>query len=125
MSTRWIKVVFIASGVYDALLGAAFLLFGGEVFRAAAVPPPNHMGYVHFPALILILFGAMFFLIAANPQGRREWIPFGMGLKAAYFGVVFWYALNGGVPFLWIPFAWADLAFFMLFFAGWRSLREQ
>ena len=125
MSIKWIKLLFVVSGIYDALLGAVFLLFGFEVFRHAGVTPPNHIGYIQFPALILILFGIMFFRIAGDPGGRGEWIPFGMGLKFAYFGVVFWHELRGGVPMLWMPWAWADLAFFLLFFAAWRELRKQ
>ncbi len=123
MSVKWTKVLFIASGIYDALLGLAFLLFGLEVFRFAGVTPPNHIGYIQFPALLLVLFGIMFLGIAKDPGGRYECIPFGMGLKFAYFGVVFWHQLHGGVPFLWIPWAWADLIFFLLFFAAWRNLR--
>ncbi|MGO9338559.1 MAG: hypothetical protein ACLPY1_13745 [Terracidiphilus sp.] len=94
-------------------------------FQFAGVTPPNHIGYIQFPALLLILFGIMFLSIARDPSGRREWIPFGMGLKFAYFGVVFWHELHGGVPMLWIPWAWADLAFFFLFLAAWRHLRRQ
>lgn len=124
MSLKWIKLLFAASGVYDALLGLAFLLFGLQVFQFAGVTPPNHIGYIQFPALLLILFGIMFLQIAAGPEARREWIPFGMGLKCSYFGVVFWHQLHGGVPMLWLPWAWADLAFFLLFFAAWWHLRK-
>lgn len=125
MSMRWIKLVFISSGVYDAVLGVAFLFFGSEIFRLAGVRPPNHLGYIHFPALLLILFGVMFLQIARDPIGHREWIPYGMGFKASYFGLVFWYELFGGIPLLWVPWAWADLAFFLFFFVAWRSLRKQ
>jgi len=85
MSIKWIKLLFAASGIYDALLGAAFLLFGLALFRIAGVTPPNHIGYIQFPALLLILFGIMFLQIAKDPTGRREWIPYGMGLKFAFF----------------------------------------
>lgn len=125
MSIKWIKLLFLVSGIYDALLGVSFLLFGTEIFRLANVTPPNHMGYVQFPALLLILFGIMFLLIVRDPHGRREWIPFGMGLKASYFGLVFWHELLGDIPRLWIPWAWADLIFFLLFLAAWRNLRKQ
>jgi hypothetical protein len=124
MSTTWIKPFFILSGLYDAILGMIFLPFGAGVFRRAGVTPPNHMGYVQFPSLLLILFGIMFLRIAADPVRRREFIPYGMGLKASYCAVVFWYQLHGGVPTLWLPFAWADLVFLALFFAAWWSLRE-
>lgn len=122
MSLKWIKFLFLASGIYDAVLGSIFLLFGLEVFRQAGVTPPNHVGYIQFPAMLLILFGIMFLQIAGDPEKRREWIPFGMGLKFSYFGVVFWHEIHTGIPMLWIPFAWIDLCFFALFFVVWRQL---
>ena len=125
MTVKWINFLFIVSGIYDVLLGVAALLFGVEIFRLTGVTPPNRMGYVQFPALLVILFGIMFICIARDPHGRREWILLGMGLKASYFGLVFWHELLGDIPKLWIPCAWADLAFFLLFFAAWRSLRKQ
>ncbi|HEY4381734.1 MAG TPA: hypothetical protein VGN01_15400 [Acidobacteriaceae bacterium] len=124
MSTRWIRPLFLFSGLYDALLGIVFVPFGAEVFRHTGVTPPNHMGYVEFPSLLLIVFGIMFLRIAGDPRGRRELILYGMGLKVSYCSVVFWYQLHGGVPALWLPFAWADVVFLALFYAAWRSLRE-
>jgi hypothetical protein len=125
MSTKWIKPLFVLSGIYDLFLGVAALLFGAQIFRLAGVTPSNHIEYVQFSALLVILFGVMFLAIAKDPQSRREWILLGMGLKASYFGVVFWHELLGGIPKLWIPGAWADLIFFLLFLAAWRNLRMQ
>jgi hypothetical protein len=122
MSTKWIKVLFIVAGIYDLLLGFASVVAAPQIFRAAGVAPPNHWGYVYFPALLVIIFGVMFLRIAADPARRFELIHYGMGLKAAYCGVVFWFEIIGTVPGLWIPFAWADLVFFILFFWAWRSL---
>jgi hypothetical protein len=124
MSIKWIKPLFVVSGIYDGLLGAAFLLFSPEIYQRAGVVPPNHLGYVQFPALLLILFCVMFFRIAQDPPGRREWIAFGIGLKAAYCGVVFGHQIHGDIPALWIPWAWADLAFLLLFVAAWLHLRR-
>ncbi|HEV2135756.1 MAG TPA: hypothetical protein VGR47_16080 [Terracidiphilus sp.] len=125
MSFLWVRIVMIASGIYDGLIGLAFLFAPLAVFRLAAVTPPNHLGYVQFPALVLLIFGAMFLRIAADPVARREQILYGMALKASYFGVVFWYQLHSGIPALWVPFAWADVAFFILFFAGWRATAQR
>jgi hypothetical protein len=122
MSTKWIKVLFIVAGIYDLLLGFASVVAAPQIFRAAGVAPPNHWGYVYFPALLVLMFGIMFLRIAAEPVRRMELIHYGMGLKAAYCGVVFWFQIIGSVPALWIPFAWADLVFFVLFFWAWRSL---
>lgn len=122
MSLKLIKALFIISGVYDGLLGAAFLIAPAAIYRATGVPPPNHYGYVQFPALLLIIFGVMFFQIAADPAARQEQILYGMALKASYFGLVFWYQFSGGVPMLWIPFAWADFVGFILFWMAWKAL---
>jgi len=126
MSTKWVKILFIVAGIYDLVLGFASVVAAPQIFRAFHVAPPNHWGYVYFPALLVVMFGVMFLRIAADPAGRVELIHYGMGLKAAYCGVVFWFEIIGPtVPGMWIPFAWADLVFFVLFFFAWRSLKPK
>jgi hypothetical protein len=120
MRATWIKVLFVIAGLYDGILGVAFLIFPGPVFQLFGVTPPNHFGYVRFPALLLLIFAAMFFRIAGDPVKYRAFIPYGMALKVAYCGTVFWYALTTGIPSMWMPWAWADLAFLAFFFAAWR-----
>ena len=122
MTFLWIRILLIVCGVYDGLLGAVFLLLPATVFRMTGVVPPNHLGYVQFPALLLLIFAAMFFRAATNPAANRDVIAYGMALKASYFGLVFWYQFHGGIPALWVPWAWADVAFFLLFFVAWRSV---
>jgi hypothetical protein len=114
----------VIAAVYDGILGLAFLLLPTQLFRLFDVTLPNHLGYVRFPAILLILFAAMFFQIAADPSGRRQMMPYGMGLKLAYCAVVFGYAVTGGIPFMWIPWAWADLAFLVLFVVAWRETAQ-
>jgi len=43
-------------------------------------------------------------------------------LKVAYCGTAFWYQVTGGIPFMWIPWAWADLGFLVLFVVAWKKL---
>jgi hypothetical protein len=64
----------------------------------------------------------MFFRIASNPIKNRELILYGVGLKVAYTGTVFWYQITQGIPFMWIPWAWADLVFLVLFLVAWKSI---
>jgi hypothetical protein len=123
MKTAWIKILFLIAGIYDGILGVAFLFFGLEIFRIAGVTPPNHIGYIQFPAILLIVFAAMFLQIARNPAGNRSLMLYGAGLKVAYCGVVFWNDWQGGIPMLWIPWAWADFVFLVLFLAA-RKLTE-
>lgn len=111
----WRKWLFYVAAVYDGLLGVVFLFFWPLVFRLFEVTPPNHGGYVQFPALLLIIFASLFLRIARNPEAHRDLIVYGIGLKAAYSGLVFWYQISADVPAMWIPWAWIDLVFLVLF----------
>jgi len=121
MNRALTRILFAIAGLYDSLLGAAFLFFSDSLFDALKVTPPNHPGYIRFPALMLIIFAALFFQIAADPVRNRGLIWYGVALKASYSGVVFWYHTHGGVPYFWVTFAWFDLAFLILFLMALRK----
>jgi len=114
-----VRALFVVAGLYDGVLGAAFLARPFAIFDWYGVEPPNHVGYVQFPAALLILFALLFFRIALDPVRHRGLIPFGCGLKIAYSGVVFWHQFTEGVPSMWLPWAWADLVFLALFVWAW------
>ena len=122
MSSRMISVVFVSAGIYNGVLGVVFLFFAPKIFSAFGIAPPNHYGYIVFPALLMIVFAAMFFRIARSPVRYRDMIPYGIGLKAAYAGTVFWYQLQGNVPAMWVPMAWVDAAFLVLFLIARRRI---
>ena len=123
MSPRWTKLLFAAAALYDGCLGLAFFFWSGRIFQAFGVTPPNHPGYVKFPALLLVTFALMFLQIARDPAGRRELIVYGICLKVSYSGLVFWYEATQGIPGMWIPWAWADIAFLALFTLALRPAR--
>ena len=125
MSEKMIKPFYVISGLYDGVLGLAFLLAPGAIFAMYAVEPPNHMAYVQFPALLLIVFGVMFFRIAMDPVKNRELILYGCALKVSYCSMVFFYMATTSVPAMWVPWAYADLVFLVLFVMTWRSLGRQ
>lgn len=125
MSTSLVKALFVVAGIYEGLLGLAFLTLPLQIFEMFAVEPPNHLGYVQFPALLLVVFAVMFFKVASDPLKYRELIPYGCGLKMSYCGLVFYYDMSGGIPAMWIPFAWADLAFLVLFVLAWKGTRSE
>jgi hypothetical protein len=125
MSTeRAIRLLFWFAGLYDGLLGAAFLVAPATLFAYFRIEPPNHYGYVQFPAAILVIFGLMFFAVAVNPRRNRNLIPYGILFKVAYCGTVFGYWFSSGLPLLWKPFAVFDVIFAGLFFWSWRLLDE-
>ena len=125
MNTKWIKPFFLIAALYDGVLGLAFIIAPAEIFAMYVVEPPNHMAFVQFPAFLLIIFAFMFYRIATDPVRNRELILYGCGLKIAYCSLVLVYDLTTGISSMWIPWAWADLAFLVLFVISWRLLGRQ
>jgi hypothetical protein len=119
-----ISILFIIAALYDGILGVLFLFAGGRLFEYFQVTPPNHLGYVQFPAALLIIFALMFCAIAMNPSLNKNLIPYGMLLKVSYCSIVFFYWFTTGIPNMWKPFAIFDLAFLGLFIWAYVSLRE-
>lgn len=122
MNMQRIKWLFLLAALYDGILGMAFFAAPAAIFDFHQVEPPNHFAYVQFPALLLIIFAAMFLRIAQDPLRHRELVLYGIGLKLAYAGLAFWYDLTAGIAFMWMPWAWFDLGFLILFVMAWRRL---
>ena len=120
---RSVSVLFYLAALYDGVLGAAFLVASPALFEWVGVTPPNHFGYVHFPAALLIVFALMFVVIARNPVANLGLVPYGILLKVSYCAVVFYHWLTAGVPFIWKPFAVADLVFLVLFVWAYSVLK--
>ena len=125
MTKRVITVLFIVASIYDGLLGVAFLFRSGDLFQWFCITPPNHPGYVQFPAALLIVFAIMFMAIAMNPVRNHNLIPYGVFLKASYCGVVLFHWLTAGVPGMWKPFCVFDLVFLVAFIWAWTALRGE
>lgn len=120
-----ISALFAVAAIYDGLLGIVFLFAAGSVFQWFDIIPPNHFGYIHFPAALLIVFALMFLAIARAPVANRNLIPYGILLKASYCSVVFYHWFSRGIPKIWKPFAFLDLIFMALFIAAYMSLARQ
>lgn len=118
-------VLFSIAALYDGILGLMFLFSPYFVFDLFEITPPNHPGYVQFPAALLIVFAFIFLAIARRPKQNRNLIPYGMLLKVSYCGVVFWYWSTAGIPSMWKPFAVADLVFLALFIWAWLRLGRE
>jgi hypothetical protein len=119
-----IVTIFIAAALYDGLLGLAFLFAGSSVFAFYGVTPPNHYGYVQFPAALLIIFALMFVAVARRPLPNRNLIPYGILLKLAYGLIVLYYWMSSGIPGMWKPFAVIDLLTVIPFAWAYVSLRD-
>lgn len=122
MKRDWIHPLFFIAAAYDFVLGVVLLAMHPAIFAYFGVPPPNHPGYVEFPAALVIIFGVGFWMVARDPWRNRDIIKLGILLKLAYAGVVLGHAARGAMPGMWIPWAWADLAFVVAFAAALRTL---
>jgi hypothetical protein len=119
---RWIQALFILSALYDAALGLIFLAIPERVFNTFGVELPNHLGYVHFPALLLLVFAVMLIAVAVKPVHNRNLIPYAILFKLAYSLVVIGHWLTAGVPWMWQPFAIIDLVMAGLFLWAYLKL---
>ena len=123
-SPKWIKPLFIIAALYDGILGMLFLMVPIQLFNATKIALPNHIGYIQFPAMLLVVFAIMFFNIAKDPKTNRNLIFYGILLKLSYCSVVFSHWAVGAVPFIWVPFAFFDLAFMVVFVIAYKALKS-
>lgn len=121
MKLQLVRGVFIIAAIYDGVLGAAFIFAAKKVFSFYGVTPPNHPGYVQFPAALLLVFAAMFLAVAKNPTRNRNLIPYGVALKVAYSATVAYYWIAASIPSMWKPFCIADAAFIFAFYWAYRT----
>lgn len=118
----WISILYYVSAAYDGILGLAFLSMPLRIFDWCGTTPPNHIGYVHFPAALLIIFAFMFISIARNPLRNRNLIPYGILFKVSYCAVVFGHWFTRGLPDMWKSFALFDACFAVLFVWSYMAL---
>lgn len=122
---KWIKPFFVVAALYEGILGLIFLVIPLQIFNMLEVTPPNHIGYVQFPAFLLVAFSIMFFNIARDPIANKNLILYGIFLKFSYCSVVFPHWLAGSIPSIWVFFAFCDLAFLALFIMAFYSLKKR
>jgi hypothetical protein len=121
-AAKWIVGLFVVAALYDGVLGLLFLAAPGWPFEQFDVTPPNHLGYVQFPAALLLIFGLMFATIARNPAANRNLIVYGILLKIAYCSVTGWHWMATDIPVIWKPFVVIDVVMGVLFAWAYVSL---
>jgi hypothetical protein len=119
-----IPSLFAIAALYDGLLGLIGLFWWEWLFRTFGVTPPNHPGYLQFPAALLVVFALMFVTVARDPEKNRALIPYGMLLKVSFCGVIFYHWAAAGIPGMWKPFAIIDAVFLVLFAWAYARLRS-
>ena len=110
-----IRIPFYASAVYDGVLGILLLFFSEPVLKMFDIVPPNHSGYLQFPASLLIVFSLMYFQIAKDPLKNVNLVPYGILLKVSDCLVVSCNWIFASVPDMWKPLEFYDMIFLVLF----------
>jgi len=121
-TASWIRPLFWLAAAYDGVLGIIFLASPSWAFTQFDVAPPNHFGYVQFPAALLIIFALIFVAIARDPIVNRALIVYGILLKVAYCSIAGYYWLTTDIPVIWKPFVLADFVMLVLFIVAYGSL---
>ena len=122
---KWITPLFYLAALYDGVLGLLFLFAPGAPFAWFEVVPPNHPGYVQFPAALLLIFALIFLRIARDPIANRDLILYGILLKLAYSGLAFWHWALSDIPGMYKPFAVIDVVMGVLFVAAMMAIPAQ
>ncbi|MFA5260636.1 MAG: hypothetical protein WC450_05345 [Candidatus Omnitrophota bacterium] len=99
---KFFKCYFWAIGVYDVLLGGAFVLFFEEIYKALHITLPNHPGYIYVPAMFLVSGGIGEFLIARNPLRNVDLVVVRLLMKASFAGAVLYCYVRYGVPAIFL-----------------------
>ncbi len=118
----WISPLFLVTAIYDGVLGIIFILMPGLAYRLYDVTPPNHMGYVQFPACLLLIFGLMFLQVSGDPVKYRHLIVYGILLKFSFCAVTLGYWVTSGLPGMWRPFTGIDFVMGVLFVWAYNKL---
>ncbi len=92
-------------GVYDVLLGGAFLLFYKAIYGFFNITPANHPGYVYLPAIFIVAGGIGEFLIARNPLRNVDLVIVRLLMKLSFVAIVFYYYFKQGVPIIFVLIA--------------------
>jgi predicted neutral ceramidase superfamily lipid hydrolase len=124
MSLKAVKALFLIASIYDVVAGLAFALLYKPIYERFGVELPNHPGYVQLMGAFVLIFGIGFYLVSVDPVKNVSLILMGILMKAAFVIVVFYHSVFGSSPQLFVPFAVADLVFFLLFLWAYSGVRR-
>ncbi len=128
----WVPVVLRFAGVTNAVWGLTFALFTDVMLRWSGIPEP----FFPFPwkmlGLVAIIFGAAYYLAAANPIRHVLIICVGFFIKLSSMVMLFSFYPSTGMPArLGLFFALKDVVWSLVFgivlyylFRAWQSPRE-
>ena len=111
------RSIFRVAAVFNILV-ALLLLFGRSKvgpYLGLETSTGSNALFADLAAVLIGVFGALYFAIALDPHWMRPVIPFGIAGKLLAFGVVMFHLAVGGISWKIAALSVGDLVFAMLF----------
>jgi hypothetical protein len=110
------RALFLVAGVYDVLLGLAFLVAGESILKSIGMQLPPHIAFIHLSAIFIVVQGISYLLVYRSPSANVGLVWVGILYKASYAGLAAWYLITNQMPSsFFVPWAVADAAFLVAF----------
>jgi hypothetical protein len=81
--TGW-RAFFLVAGLYDALLGLAFLVAGESILTNLGMALPPHIAFIHLSAIFIVVQGLSYLLVFRDPLANLGIVWVGVAYKASY-----------------------------------------
>jgi hypothetical protein len=123
--TTW-RTFFLVAGVYDVLLGLAFLLAGETILTAVGMTLPPHIAYIQLAAIFVAVQGLSYLLAYRDAWSNLGIIWVGVVYKASYATLAVYYLVTGQLPSIFfVPWAICDVAFMVGFLVFLRAAMDK
>lgn len=120
------RIFFLVAGVYDLLLGLAFMLAGETILEAIGMELPPHITYIQLAAIFILVQGLGYLLVAGDPWRNVGLVWVGVAYKASYAALAFFYLVIGDLPSPFVlPWAVIDVGFMLAFLWFIRQAAER
>lgn len=120
---RW---MFVAVGVWDIVLGLAFLALYEPIYDALDIALPESRAYIHLAAALIAVQGLSYFMVARRPLRNVDIVRVGIVYKASYSALALYYWIAGGAPHgIFVAFGLVDVLTLVGFVAFLLKVREQ
>ena len=114
--------LFLIAAIFNFIVGVSFLAAYPWVSRLLGFEASPDV-FFHIVAGLVLLFGALYWLIWRNPVRFRLFIPLGAVAKLIFVIAIYAHWILGSTSGLLALLVSADLVFAILFFYVYRELR--
>lgn len=97
---------FYAAAVYNAVWGAAVVLFPSLIFRTLRMPLPNYPALMQCIGMLVGVYAIGYWMVGSNPERYGPFVYVGLAGKILGPLGYLWAAHSGALPF---AFGWVNV----------------